>query len=191
MNAGQSIGSLKFEDIHFCCHGLDSDDMTTMYTYRALSLMYCFNSIYAINFVIVYFRLIYAINNSDRIWEKGPFRTKCGFFLPFYKLPPFQGTKSPRLLSWFICGLGLLLYSSSIRSYIKSPVPSSEPPKRGIKRQFSNAIDSAKWSLFSDPVTICDHHLFQIDFMYYSNPLFHIDFMYYSNPLFHIYFKPN
>ena len=77
----------------------------------------------------------------DRIWEKGPYRTKHDF-LPLFKLPPFQGLKSPRLPTWFVGSLGLLLHRSNVRSYSKPPVLSSEPPKWGIKRRFSNAIDA-------------------------------------------------
>ena len=40
----------------------------------------------------------------------------------FFNLSPFQGHKSPRLLTWFIDTLGLLLHRSNIRSYSKSPV---------------------------------------------------------------------
>ena len=49
-------------------------------------------------------------------------------FLPFFKLSPFEGLKSPRLPTWFIGSLDLLLHIS-VRSYSKPPVPSSEPPK--------------------------------------------------------------
>jgi hypothetical protein len=52
--------------------------------------------------------------------------------LPNFKLSPFQGLKSPSL-PWFESCLGLLLHRSNIRSYSKPPVPSSEPPKQGIK----------------------------------------------------------
>ena len=76
----------------------------------------------------------------DRIWEKGPFRAKR-VFLPFFKLSPFQGLESPRLLAWFISSLDLLLHRSNVRSLSKPPVLSGEPPKWGIKRRFSNAID--------------------------------------------------
>ena len=76
-----------------------------------------------------------------RIWEKGPLRAKRVFLL-FFKLSPFQGLKSPRLPTWFIGSLGLLLHRSNVRSYSKPPVPSGEPPKWGIKRRFSNAIDA-------------------------------------------------
>ena len=62
-------------------------------------------------------------------------------FLPFFKLSPFQSLKSPRLLAWFVSSLGLLLHRSNVRSLSKPPVQSSEPPKQGIKRRFSNAID--------------------------------------------------
>ena len=78
----------------------------------------------------------------DRIWEKGPLRAKRDF-LPFFKLSPFQGLKSPRLLTWFIGSIGLLLHRSNVKSYSKASVPSGEPPKWGIKRRFSNAIDAA------------------------------------------------
>ena len=55
-------------------------------------------------------------------------------FLPFFKLSPFQGLKSPRLPTWFVGSLGLLLHRSKVRS-------NSKPPKWGIKRRFSNAIN--------------------------------------------------
>ena len=85
---------------------------------------------------------LYKYNNiCDRIWEKGPYRAKRDF-LPFFKLSPFQGLKSPRLLAWFVSSLGLLLHRSNVRSPSKPPVQSSEPPKQGIKRRFSNAIDA-------------------------------------------------
>ena len=80
------------------------------------------------------------VNICDRIWEKGALHAKRNFFAIF-KLSPFQGLKSPRLLAWFISSLGLLLHRSNIKSYIKPPVPSSGPPKRGIKWWFSNTID--------------------------------------------------
>ena len=82
-----------------------------------------------------------SIINCDRIWEKGPlnFCAKCDF-LPFFKLSPFQGLKSPRLLAWFVSSLDLLLHRS-VRSLSKPPVPSGEPPKWGIERRFSNAMD--------------------------------------------------
>ena len=76
-----------------------------------------------------------------RIWEKEPYHAKRDF-LPFFKLSPFQGHRSPRLPTWFIGSLGLLLHRSNIRSYSKPPVPSGEPPEWGLKRQFSNAIDT-------------------------------------------------
>ena len=126
---------------------------------------------------------------------------------------PFQGLKSRRLLAWFISSLDLLLHRSNVRSLSKPPVLSGEPPKWGIKRRFSNAIDvrgrpthtgsgrgpqlapsvdgwlkniharfevhscygsrdisvlkwkfgnSAKWSLFSDPVTIYEGYKIEI-----------------------------
>ena len=79
--------------------------------------------------------------NCGRIWEKGPYRAKRNF-LPFFKLSPFQGVKSPRIPTWFMGSLGLVLHRSNVRSYSKPPVPSGEPPKWGIKRRFSNAIDA-------------------------------------------------
>ena len=77
----------------------------------------------------------------DRIWEKGPLHAKRDF-LPFFKLSPFQGLKSPRLLAWFISSLDLLLHRSNVRSLSKPPVPSGEPPKWGIKWRFLNVIDA-------------------------------------------------
>ena len=76
-----------------------------------------------------------------RIWEKGPYRAKREF-LPFFKLSPFKGLKSPRLPTWFVGSLGLLLHRSNVRSLGKPPVSSGEPSKQGIKRRFSNAIDT-------------------------------------------------
>ena len=84
----------------------------------------------------IHLRCIYL--TGDRIWEKGPFRV----FLPFFKLSPFQGLKSPRPLAWLISSLDLLLHRSNVRSLSKPPVPSGEPPQWGIKRRFSNAIDA-------------------------------------------------
>ena len=49
-----------------------------------------------------------------RIWEKGPYRAKCDFLL-FFKPSPFQGDKSPRLPTWFVDSLGLLLHRSNAR----------------------------------------------------------------------------
>ena len=50
-----------------------------------------------------------------RIWEKGPYHAKHDFLL-FFKLSPFQGHKSPRLPTWSVDSLGLLLHRSNIRS---------------------------------------------------------------------------
>ena len=75
----------------------------------------------------------------DRIWEKGALRTKHDF-LQLFNLPPFQGSGSPRLQTWFVSSLGLLLHRSNVRSLSKPPAPSGEPPKRAIKWRFSNAI---------------------------------------------------
>ena len=74
-----------------------------------------------------------------RIWEKGPLCAKHDFIT---KLSPFQGLKSPKLLAWSISSLGLLLHRSNIRSHSKPSVLSGEPPKWGIKRRFSNAINT-------------------------------------------------
>ena len=168
-----------------------------VYVYFSTSCKYF---LFAYNYETLYHILSII---CDRIWEKGPFRAKCDF-LPFFKLSPFQGLKSPRLLAWFVSSMDLLLHRSNVRSLSKPPVPSGKPPKWGIKRRFSNAIDararpahtgsgrgprfaasvvgwlknvharfevhsyygyrdisvlkwkfgnSAKWSLFSDPVT--------------------------------------
>ena len=89
---------------------------------------------------IMLYIYIYMCN---KIWEKGPYRAKRNF-LPFFKLSPFQGLKSPRLLllAWFVSSLDLLLHRSNIRNLSKSPVQSSEPPKQGIKWLFSNMIDA-------------------------------------------------
>ena len=70
-------------------------------------------------------------------------------FLPFFKLSPFQGLKSPRLPTWFIGSLGLLLHRSNVRGYSKPPVPSGEPPNWGIKPRFSNAIDVVARSAYT------------------------------------------
>ena len=78
----------------------------------------------------------------DRIWEKGALRAKRDF-LSLFNLPPFQGSESLGLQTWFVSSLGLLLHRSNVRTLSKPPVPSGEPPKRGIKRRFSNAIDAA------------------------------------------------
>ena len=49
----------------------------------------------------------------DRIWEMGPYCINA-IFLPFFKLPPFQGHRSPRLPTWFVGSLGLLLHRSKL-----------------------------------------------------------------------------
>ena len=77
----------------------------------------------------------------DSTREKGPLCAKCDV-LPFFKLSPFQDLKSPGFLAWFISSLGLLLHRSDIRSYSEPSVPSGELPKRGIKWQFLNMIDT-------------------------------------------------
>ena len=64
--------------------------------------------------------------------KKRLLRTKCDF-LAFFKLSPFQDLKSPRLLTWCLSSLGLLLHKFNVRSYSKPPIPSGEPPKGGIK----------------------------------------------------------
>ena len=76
------------------------------------------------------------------IWEKGALGAKCDF-LPLFNLPPFRGSRSPRLQTWFVSTLGLLLHRSNGRSLSKPPVPNGEPPKWGMKWRFSNEIDAA------------------------------------------------
>ena len=80
-------------------------------------------------------------NNRDRIWEKGALRAKCNF-LSLFNLPPLQGSESLGLQTWLVSSLDLLLHRSNVRTPSKPPVPSSESPKRGIKRRFSNVIDA-------------------------------------------------
>ena len=64
--------------------------------------------------------------------------TSCKtWFLSLFNLPPFQASKSPRLQTWFVGSLGLLLHRSNVRSLSKPPVPSGEPPNRGMKRPVS------------------------------------------------------
>ena len=69
----------------------------------------------------------------------GKFNAIIIFFL-FFNLPPFQGSESLGLHTWFVSSMGLLLHRSN-RTLSKPPVPSSETPKRGIKQQFSNTIN--------------------------------------------------
>ena len=69
------------------------------------------------------------------------YRAKRDFLL-FFNLSPFQGHKSPRLPTWLLDSLGLLLHRSNVRSYSKPPVPNGELPKSGIKRRFLNTINS-------------------------------------------------
>ena len=76
-------------------------------------------------------------------YEKRDHFAQNVFLLPFFKLSPFRGLKSPRLPTWFMSSLSLLLHRFNIRSYSKPPVPSGEPPKSGIKRRFLNEIDVA------------------------------------------------
>ena len=59
-------------------------------------------------------------------YEKMDNFAQNAIFLPFFKLLPFQGLESPRLLAWFISSFGLLLHRSNVRSYSK---PSGELPK--------------------------------------------------------------
>jgi len=54
------------------------------------------------------------------------------FFLLFFNLTPFHGHKNPRLTTWFVDSLGLLLHRSNVKSYSTPPVSSGEPPKWGI-----------------------------------------------------------
>ena len=60
----------------------------------------------------------------------------------FLSLQRTQGSGCPRLQTWFVSSLGLLLHRSNVRSLSKPPVLSGELPKWGIKRRFSNAIDA-------------------------------------------------
>ena len=70
--------------------------------------------------------------------RKGTISRKTQLFAVF-KLSPFQG---PKLPTWFVSSLGLLLHRSNVRSYSKPPVLSGELPKWGIKQRFSNAINA-------------------------------------------------
>ena len=83
----------------------------------------------------------FGVGKCDQIWEKGALRAKRDF-LSLFNLSPFQGSESPRLQTWFVSSFGLLLHRSNVRSLSKPPVLSSDLPKRGIKRRFSNAIDA-------------------------------------------------
>ena len=95
-----------------------------------LFLLLCYNS-----FTIHY---ITADHICDLIWEKGALRAKRDF-LSLFNLPPFQSSESLGLQTWFVSSLDLLLHRSNVRTLSKPPVPSGEPPKRGIKRRFSGA----------------------------------------------------
>ena len=64
-------------------------------------------------------------SDSSNCMIKGSLRAKY-FFLPFFKLSPFQGHVRPRLTTWFISGIGLLLHRSNIRSYGQFPFLSGE-----------------------------------------------------------------
>ena len=78
--------------------------------------------------------------NFDHMWAAlGAKRD----FLSLFNLPPLEGSESLGLQTWFVSSLDLLLHRSNVRTLSKPPVPSGEPPKRGIKRRFSNAIDAA------------------------------------------------
>ena len=63
----------------------------------------------------IYHNDVIIFHICDRIREKGSLRTKRDF-LPFFKLSPFQGLRSPRSLTWFIGSLGLLHHRSNVRS---------------------------------------------------------------------------
>ena len=76
--------------------------------------------------------------DDGRIMRKGTMLCKMQFF----NLSPFQGHKSPRLPTLFVGSLRLLLPRSNIRSYSKPRVLNGELQNSGIKRQFSNMIDS-------------------------------------------------
>ena len=85
--------------------------------------------------------MLYSYYNVMTGYEKRDHFAQNAIFLAFFKLSPFQGFKSPRLRTWFLSSLDLPLHRSNVKSYSKPPVPSAEPPKRGIKLWFSNAID--------------------------------------------------
>ena len=51
--------------------------------------------------------------NCGRIWEKGPIMQNAIFF---FLLSPFQGHKCPRLPTWSVDSLSLLLHRSKVRS---------------------------------------------------------------------------
>ena len=72
-----------------------------------------------------------------RIWGKRPYRTKHDFWL-FFKLSPFQGNKSPRLPTWCVDSVGLLLHRSNVRSWSKPPVLNGELPKWGLNGDFEH-----------------------------------------------------
>jgi hypothetical protein len=93
---------------------------------------------------IPYFDSVYLSGSSWEYYDMWPDLRKGGTSRKtwFFKLSPFQGLKSPRLLAWFVSSLGLLLHKSNVRSYTKPPVPSGEPPKWGIKRWLLNMIDT-------------------------------------------------
>ena len=52
-------------------------------------------------------------------FEKRGHFMQNAIFLLLFNLPPFQGSGSPRLQTWFISSLGLLLHRSNIRSLSK------------------------------------------------------------------------
>ena len=78
--------------------------------------------------------------NVSEFEKRGNFAQNAIFC--HFNLPPFQANKSPRLQTRFASSLGLPLHRSNVRSLSKPPVPSGEPPKRGIKQRFSNEIDA-------------------------------------------------
>ena len=69
----------------------------------------------------------------------GQFCAKHDFFFYCSITTPPDGYKSPRLLTWFVGSLGLVLHRS-VTSYSKPPVLKGEPPEWCIKRQFLNVI---------------------------------------------------
>ena len=75
-------------------------------------------------------------------FEKGGHFVQNAIFCHL-NLPPFQGSESLGLQTWFVSSLGLPLHRSNVRTLSKPPFLSSEPLKRGIKRRFSNTIDAA------------------------------------------------
>ena len=120
-----------------------SSIITGYFEYATISLLLS-NEQRSIDFILegVSISLKFGTILCDRIWEKGALRAKRDF-LSLFNLPPFQGSESLGLQTWFVNSLDLLLRRSNVRNLSKPPVPSGDPPKRGIKQRISNAIDVA------------------------------------------------